>query len=96
MVDAHRAFLLRLSVAAAGLAVRTPAEAQFVSGDRDVTRFEHMIELSRLFPDARLLVLPSGHGDYLAEVLSAPADEDYAEIAARLLERFLAEPRLRR
>ena len=64
-----------------------------VTGDRDVARLEHAIELSRLFPDARLLVLPSGHGDYLAKVSSAPADTDYAEITARLLERFLSEPR---
>ena len=62
-----------------------------MTGDRDVTRLEHAIELSRLFPDARLLVLPSGHGDYLAEVSTAPADADYAEITARLVERFLAE-----
>jgi len=60
-----------------------------ITGDRDVTRLEHAIELSRLFPDARLLVLPSGHGDYLAEASSAPADTDYAEITARLVERFL-------
>ncbi len=40
--------------------------------------------------NARLLVLPSGHGDDLAEVSSAPADEDDAEIAARLLDRVLA------
>ena len=40
-------------------------------------------------PDARLLVLPSGHGDYLAEASSTPADSDYAEITARLLDRFL-------
>ena len=70
--------------------VRAPT--LIISGDRDVVRLEHAIELSRLFPDARLLILPSGHGDYLAEVSSAPADEDYAEITARLLERFLAEP----
>ena len=60
-----------------------------ITGDRDVTRLEHAIELSRLFPDARLLVLPSGHGDYLAEASSAPTDTDYAEITARLVERFL-------
>lgn len=60
-----------------------------VSGDRDVARLEHAIELSRLFPDARLLILPGGHGDYLAEASSTPADEDYAEITARLIERFL-------
>ena len=68
-----------------------PVPTLIMTGDRDVTRLEHAIELSRLFPDARLLVLPSGHGDYLAEVSTAPADADYAEITARLVERFLAE-----
>jgi pimeloyl-ACP methyl ester carboxylesterase len=72
--------------------VRAPT--LIISGDRDVARLEHTIELSRLFPDARLLVLPSGHGDYLAETSSAGAsDAGYAEIAARLIERFLAEPK---
>jgi pimeloyl-ACP methyl ester carboxylesterase len=71
-------------------AVRAPA--LIITGDRDVTRLEHAVELARLFPDARLLVLPSGHGDYLAEAWSAPADTDYADITARLLERFLSEP----
>src|SRR5258705_8494363 len=60
-----------------------------IAGDRDVTRLEHAIELSRLFPDARLLVLPGGHGDYVAEASSAPTDTDYAEITARLVEPFL-------
>jgi pimeloyl-ACP methyl ester carboxylesterase len=72
--------------------VRAPT--LIISGDRDVVRLEHAIELSRLFPDARLLVLPSGHGDYLAEASSAGAsDAGYAEIAARLIDRFLAEPK---
>jgi pimeloyl-ACP methyl ester carboxylesterase len=74
--------------------VRAPT--LIITGDRDVTRLEHAIELSRLFPDARLLVLPSGHGDYFAEASSAPADADYAEITARLLERFLAKPQPQR
>lgn len=68
------------------------APTLIITGDRDVARLEHAIELSRLFPDARLLVLPSGHGDYLAEASIAPADTAYAEITARLVERFLAEP----
>lgn len=63
-----------------------------ITGDRDVTRLEHAVELTRLLPDARLLVLPSGHGDYLAEASTAPADTDYAEITARLVDRFLAAP----
>jgi pimeloyl-ACP methyl ester carboxylesterase len=68
------------------------APTLIITGDRDVARLEHALELSRVFPDARLLVLPSGHGDYLAEASSAPADTDYAEITARLIERFLSEP----
>jgi pimeloyl-ACP methyl ester carboxylesterase len=64
-----------------------------ITGDRDVARLEHAVELSRMFRDARLLVLPSGHGDYLAEAWSAPADTDYAEITARLVDRFLSVPR---
>jgi hypothetical protein len=43
-------------------------------------------------PAAALEIIQGGHGDYLAEASSAPADTDYAEITARLVERFLAEP----
>lgn len=68
------------------------APTLIITGDRDIARVEHALELSRVFPDARLLVLPSGHGDYLAEASSAPAETGYAEITARLLERFLSEP----
>jgi pimeloyl-ACP methyl ester carboxylesterase len=75
-------------------AVRAPT--LIITGDRDVARLEHALELSRLFPDARLLVLPGGHGDYLAEASSTPADTDYAEVTARLVERFLSEPHPRR
>ena len=71
--------------------VRAPT--LIVSGDRDVARLEHTIELSRLFPDARLLVLPGGHGDYLAEASSAGASgAGYPEVTARLIEDFLAQP----
>ena len=65
------------------------APTLIIAGDRDVARVEHALELSRVFPEARLLVLPSGHGDYLAEASSGPADTGYAEITARLVERFL-------
>ena len=61
-----------------------------MTGDRDVARLEHAVELSRMFPNARLLVLPSGHGDYLAEASTTPADTDHAEITVRLVERFLS------
>lgn len=46
----------------------------FVCGDRDVIRVEHVVEMARLTPGARLLVLPGTHGDYLGEVLAANGD----------------------
>jgi pimeloyl-ACP methyl ester carboxylesterase len=70
--------------------VRAPT--LIISGDRDVARLEHTVALTRLFPDARLLVLPGGHGDYLAELCAAPADTEYAAITAKLVDRFLSEP----
>jgi len=63
-----------------------------VVGDRDVVRVEHALDLSRQIPEARLLVLPSGHGDYLGEVTAAPQATRYPELTAGLIEEFLAMP----
>jgi pimeloyl-ACP methyl ester carboxylesterase len=62
-------------------------------GDRDVVRPEHAIELSRLIPDARLLIVPGGHGDYIGEAVMTLQDSRYPELIAGLVEEFLAEPR---
>jgi pimeloyl-ACP methyl ester carboxylesterase len=45
------------------------AATLIVVGDRDIVRLEHAVELTRLIRDARLLVLPGGHGDYLGEAV---------------------------
>ncbi|AQW95129.1 alpha/beta fold hydrolase [Elizabethkingia anophelis] len=36
-----------------------------IYGDRDVIKVSHAAELHTLFPDSRLLILPSGHGTYM-------------------------------
>ena len=66
------------------------AAVLIVMGDRDVVRLEHAVDLSRQIPDARLLVLPSGHGDYLGEIVAAPNATRYPELTAGLIEEFLA------
>jgi hypothetical protein len=58
-------------------------------GDRDVVRVEHAVELSRLIPDARLLILPATHGDYLEEVVTVRRSSRYPELSAALIEEFL-------
>jgi pimeloyl-ACP methyl ester carboxylesterase len=60
-----------------------------VTGDRDVSTVEHAVELTRLWPQARLLVLPGGHGDYLGELLASPGGSRSAELTAWLIEQFL-------
>lgn len=47
------------------------APTLILSGDRDVATPEHAVELSRLIPQARLLILPSGHGEYLEQAETA-------------------------
>lgn len=60
-----------------------------VLGDRDIVRPEHAIELTRLLPDARLLMLPAGHGDYIGEAVTTQTATRYPELTAALIEEFL-------
>jgi pimeloyl-ACP methyl ester carboxylesterase len=63
-----------------------------IAGDRDVPTPEHALELTRLLPQARLMILPSGHGDYLGELDVAQKSSRYPEWTARLIEQFLDSP----
>lgn len=65
------------------------APTLIVLGDRDIVTPEHAVELTRLIPDARLLILPGGHGDYLGEAVMAREESRYPELSARLIEEFL-------
>lgn len=62
-----------------------------LAGDRDVSTPEHAVELLRLLPHARLLILPGGHGEFLGELLGGKSGFDYPELSARLVEGFLDE-----
>lgn len=67
--------------------IRTPT--LIVLGDQDIVRPEHAIELTRLIPGARLLILPGGHGDYLGEAVMTQKVTRYPELTAGLIEEFL-------
>lgn len=68
------------------------APTLIVIGDQDVVRPEHAVELTRLIPAARLLILPGGHGDYLGEAVTTQKESDYPELTARLIGQFLDAP----
>jgi pimeloyl-ACP methyl ester carboxylesterase len=61
-------------------------------GDRDVPTPAHAIELVHLLPQARLLILPGGHGDYLGELIAARPGSRYPELTVGLIEEFLNDP----
>ncbi len=65
------------------------APTLIVLGDRDIAKPEHAVELTRLLPDARLLILPGGHGDYIGEAVATQGDSRYPELTAQLIGEFL-------
>ena len=67
--------------------VRAPT--LIVLGDQDIVKPEHAVELTRMIPGARLLILPGGHGDYLGEAVMTQKETRYPELTARLIAEFL-------
>jgi pimeloyl-ACP methyl ester carboxylesterase len=67
------------------------AAALVITGDKDVVRAEHALELSRTLAHARLAILPSGHGDYIGEICSADKDSKLPSLVIGMVEAFLKE-----
>lgn len=68
------------------------AQTLVIVADRDAPTPEHAVELTRLIPHSRLVVLLGGHGDYLGEALSTPRPSNYPELTAALIGSFIADP----
>jgi pimeloyl-ACP methyl ester carboxylesterase len=64
-------------------------------GDRDVPTLAHAAELVQLLPQASLMILPGGHGDYLGELVVTAPGSRYPELTAGLIEEFLNSPAAR-
>lgn len=68
------------------------ASTLIVIGDRDIVKPEHAVELTRLIPGSRLLVLVGGHGDYIGEAVMTRRESRYPELVAGMIEEFLDAP----
>ena len=71
-------------------AIRAPT--LILIGDRDIVKPEHAIELARLIPNARLMIVPGGHGDYLGEAVMTQRATREPELTAGFVEEFLDAP----
>jgi pimeloyl-ACP methyl ester carboxylesterase len=87
MFDLDRGQMLGFEDVTAEELARVTAPTLVVGGDRDVI----LVELARMLPDARLLILPSGHGDYLGEAFASGGELAQLRATLPLLLRFLDE-----
>jgi pimeloyl-ACP methyl ester carboxylesterase len=60
-----------------------------MTGDRDVIRPEHAVELFRALPDARLCILPGGHGSYFGEIMTPEVPDRVPARFVEIVEEFL-------
>jgi pimeloyl-ACP methyl ester carboxylesterase len=65
------------------------ATTLIVLADRDVPTPEHGLELARMIPGARLMILPGGHGDYLGEAVAYRNESRSPALTAGWVEDFL-------
>ena len=63
-----------------------------VAADEDVVRIEHTVLLAALVPNARLLIVPGNHGDYLGELAAAAGDTRPLQRTLPFLTGFLDRP----
>jgi pimeloyl-ACP methyl ester carboxylesterase len=71
-------------------AIRAPT--LILLGDHDIVKPEHALGLSRSIPNARLMILVGGHGDYLGEAIMTQRATRAPELTAGFVEEFLDGP----
>lgn len=75
MFESDRALMLDFEDFADDLLAAIVAPTLVVVADRDVVRVQEAVDLADRLPEARLLVVPGSHGDYLGELLAAGGDD---------------------
>src|SRR5688572_24814588 len=60
-----------------------------VNGDRNDILLEHVIRMHRLFPNARLAILPGNHGSYMGEAMTPDMDKNVIHAFAAIILGFL-------
>ena len=66
------------------------APALVINGDSEVVLADHALLLSQTIPNARLVILPSFHGDYIGEICAQDKNGKQILFAVELINHFLA------
>jgi len=67
------------------------APVLLMTSDRDIVTPEHAVRMSHVLPDARLVILPGPHGQFLGEVCSARPGSRVPELTAAMIAEYLDE-----
>ena len=89
MLDKDRDRMLRFQDWTDEMLKSIQAPVLIVGGDRDVIRPEHFVQMSRVIPKARLMILPANHGSYLAERSAGRHSEPVVAMVVTNIESFL-------
>jgi pimeloyl-ACP methyl ester carboxylesterase len=65
------------------------ASALIINGDKDVITNEHVVKMSKLIPNAELMILPGEHGAYLGEICTSVPNSKLPEMTVTMMEEFL-------
>ncbi|WP_449397761.1 alpha/beta fold hydrolase [Chryseobacterium wanjuense] len=61
----------------------------FISGDKDVMKPEHVVEMWRLVEGSQLMILPATHGSYMMADFGGNVDEKLIDFTVTEVEKFL-------
>lgn len=67
------------------------APALVINGDSEVILAEHALALARTLPQARLAILPSGHGDYIGEICTPDPGSKLPALVTAMIDEFLGK-----
>jgi pimeloyl-ACP methyl ester carboxylesterase len=65
------------------------ASALIINGDKDVVLPEHALEMSKVIPNAALVILPGVHGKCIGEIETAALNSKQPAMTVALVEEFL-------
>jgi pimeloyl-ACP methyl ester carboxylesterase len=67
------------------------AATLLLAGDRDVVTVEHILQMAKLLPSARMAILTGNHGSIIGEICTEKKGSRLPEMTTTLIEEFLSE-----
>ncbi|MFP3599183.1 alpha/beta fold hydrolase [Chryseobacterium sp. SIMBA_029] len=61
----------------------------FISGDKDVIKPEHVVDMWRLVANSQLMILPATHGSYMMADFDGNVDRNLIDLTVSEIEKFL-------